>query len=238
MKTKSYSQTVNCLSLIPLLLALAIPSPAQDAATAMHVAELKATLAASQAVLKEYEWIQTTVVSVNDEQTSQKQERCYYGADGGMQKVELSESSADRGPKFGLRKRIAERKKEEMTDFMKNAVALVKSYVPPSSTKLQAAKDAGNVSLDVLDPGKRVRLNFTDYQKPGDKLGIEVDLTKNRPLAISVSSYVGDPSDSVTLHVSMGQLSDGTTYPATATLTAASKHLEVQVINSGYRKVN
>lgn len=225
-------------TLIPLVFALALPALAQQPSTAERVAELKATLAASQAVLKKYEWIETTTVSLNGEAKSKKQERCYYGADGGIQKIELSESSDDRGPRFGLRKRIAERRKEEMTDYMKSAAALVKSYVPPSTAKLEAAKDAGNVSLDILDPGKRVRLNFTNYEKPGDKLSLEIDLANNHPLAMSVSTYVDDPSDAITLHVSMGHLNDGTTYPATSTLNAVSKNLEVEVINSGYRKMN
>jgi enoyl-CoA hydratase/carnithine racemase len=45
--------------------------------------------------------------------------------------------------------------------------------VPPNPVKIQAAKDAGKVSIDLLEPGKRARLNFRDYEKPGDNLGVE-----------------------------------------------------------------
>ena len=124
-----------------------------------RVAVLKATLASSQANLRQYEWIETTVVSLNGEEKSRKQERCYYGADGGLTKVEVSESP-EAAKKRGLRGRIAERKKEELTDYMKKAVTLVKTYVPPDPAKVQAAKDAGKVSIEVLEPGKRARLNF------------------------------------------------------------------------------
>jgi hypothetical protein len=62
------------------------------------------------------------------------------------------------------------------------------------------AVDAGNVSIDTLDPGKRAQLNFKDYEKPGDTLGAEVDLTHNSPLAITVSSYLEDPSDLITMN--------------------------------------
>ena len=150
---------------------------------------LKATLAASQAVLRQYEWIETTVVSLKGDEKSRKQERCYYGADGGVQKVEIN-ASPEPQKKRGLRGKLVEKKKEELTDYMKQAVALVKSYVPPSPAKIQAAKDAGKVSIDVLEPGKRARLNFLDYEKPGDNLGVEVDLANNRPLGLKVSTYL------------------------------------------------
>ncbi len=219
------------------LAALALPALAQQPSAAERAAMLKASLAASQAVLKQYEWIETTVVSLKGEEKSRKQERCYHGADGGVQKVEVS-STPDPAKKRGLRGRIAENKKEALTDYMKSAVALVKTYVPPSPERIQAAKDAGKVSIDVLEPGKRARLNFRDYAKPGDNLGVEVDLTSNRPLGIKVSTYLADAKDAITLDVRMGQLNDGTTYASDVTLNAPSEKLSVTVQNSGYRKMN
>jgi hypothetical protein len=220
-----------------LLAALALPGFAQQPTAAERAAMLKATMAASQAVLRQYEWIETTAVSLKGEEKSRKQERCYYGADGGVQKVEISETPPPE-KKRGLRGKIAEKKKEEMTDYMKSAVALVKTYVPPSPPKIQAAKDAGKVTIEVLAPGKRARLNFRDYEKPGDNLGVEVDLVSNRPLGVKVSTYLEDAQDAVTLDVRMGQLNDGTSYPADVTLDAKAKKLSVTVKNSGYRKVN
>ncbi|MEI7937600.1 MAG: hypothetical protein WCK27_13005 [Verrucomicrobiota bacterium] len=223
----------TCLTL--LLATLALPTLAQQPTAAERAAMLKATLAASQAVLRQYEWIETTVVSLKGDEKSRKQERCYYGADGGLQKIEIS-GTPEPEKKRGLRGRIAEKKQGEMTDYMKSTVALVKTYVPPSPAKIQAAKEAGKVSIEVLDPGKRARLNFRDYEKPGDNLGVEVDLTNNRPLGLKVSTYLDDAKDAVTLDVRMGQLNDGTTYPSDVALDAKAKNLTVTVKNSGYRK--
>jgi hypothetical protein len=223
----------TCLTL--LLATLALPAFAQQPTAAERAATLKATLAASQAVLRQYEWIETTVVSLKGEQKSRKQERCYYGADAGLQKVEIS-GTPEPEKKRGLRGRIVEKKQEEMTDYMKQAVALVKTYVPPSPAKIQAAKDAGKLSIEVLEPGKRARLNFRDYEKPGDNLGVEVDLTNNHPLGLKVSTHLDDAKDAVTLDVRMGQLNDGTTYASNIALDAKAKNLTVTVQNSGYRK--
>ena len=176
-------------SAIVILAALALPGFAQQPTAAERAAMLKATLAASQAVLRQYEWIETAVVSLKGDEKSRKQARCYYGADGAVQKIELSKSPEPK-KKRGLRGRIAENKQEELTDYMKSALALVKSYVPPSPSRIQAAKDMGKVSIEILQPGKRVRLNFRDYEKTGDNLGVELDLANNRPLGLKVSTYL------------------------------------------------
>jgi hypothetical protein len=217
-------------------IAFAVPALAQQPAAAERATALKTSMAASQAALKHYEWVETTVISLKGEEKSRKQERCYYGADGQLTKVLLT-APAPEEKKRGLRGKIIENKKEELTDYMKQAVALVKTYVPPSPAKIQAAKDAGKVSIDVLEPGKRARLNFSGYEKSGDNLGVEVDLTSNRPLGVKVSSYLEDAKDKVTLDVRMGQLADSTTYASDITLDAPAKNLTVTVQNSGYRKV-
>ncbi len=202
-----------------------------------RVAGLKAAFASSQASLRQYQWIETTVVSVNGEEKSRKQQRCYYGADGGLQKV-LVDASPPPATKPGLRGRIIANKTAELTQYMQQAVGLVKSYVPPDPSKLQAVKDAGKVSIQVLDPGKRAQLNFHDYLLPGDNLAITIDIANNIVAGVGVSTYLDGPSDVVTLNASMSQLNDGTIYTNSITLNAPAKNLMVTVQNSGYQKMN
>jgi hypothetical protein len=200
-----------------------------------RVAALKTNLAVSQANLRQYEWIETTIVSLNGEEKSRKQQRCYYGADGVLQKV-VVEASPTPEKKFGLRGRIIANKTAELTTYMQSAVSLVKSYVPPDPARIQAAKDAGNVSIDVLAPRQSARINFRDFQKPGDNLGVGIDIATNRVSGLTVASYLDSPSDAVTMTASMAQLDDGTTYTNAITLNAVAKNLTVTVENSGYRK--
>ena len=225
------------------LLALVLASPgiavAQGPQPSVQerVAALKSTFAASQANLRQYEWIETTVVSLNGEEKSRKQQRCYYGADGVLQKV-LVDASPPPPAKPGLRGRIIAHKTAELTDYMKSAVALVKSYVPPDPARIQASQNAGKVSIQVLDPGKRAQVNFHDYQKPGDNLAVVLNLTNNVVAGVGVSSYLDSPTDVVTLDAKMGQWNDGTIYTSDITLNAAAKNLTVTVQNAGYRKTN
>jgi hypothetical protein len=216
------------LLLISGSLALAQQPTAQE-----RVVALKASLAASQAILKQYEYVETTVISLKGEEKSRQMNRCYHGADGKVQKVPLTTPPPEE-KKRGLRGKIVEAKKEEMTDYMKSAVALVKQYVPPDQAKIQAAKDAGKVSVSP-QAGQRVRLTFADYVKPGDSLVLELDLASNRPLEAKVSSYLDSKDDAVTLDVRFSTLDNNATYASTIALDAKAKNLAVNVENSGYR---
>jgi hypothetical protein len=143
---------------------------------------------------------------------------------------------AETKDKPGLRGKIVDNKKEEMGAYMKSAGALIKSYIPPDPAKIQAAKDAGRISMTPLDGGKRVRLDIKDYQKPGDVLGIEVDAVNNQISALSVASYLENVKDVVTLDVKMSALADGTGYPATIMFNGVSKEIKVTMSNSDYKK--
>ncbi len=139
--------------------------------------------------------------------------------------------------KRGLRGRIAESKKEELTDYMKEAVALVKMYVPPDAARIQKAKDSGKVSLPPL-ANQRARLTFADYFKAGDDLALDVDLGSNRPLEAKVSTYLDSQKEPVTLAVKFSTLDNHATYAATSVLEAKAKKLTVNIQNTGYRKSN
>jgi hypothetical protein len=89
-----------------------------------------------------------------------------------------------------LRGHVVEKKKAELTDYMKQAVALVKSYVPPDPSRIQAVKDAGNVSMDMPSGGHGTRVNFKDYAKPGDLLSVEIDPVSNRVMGLTVATYL------------------------------------------------
>jgi hypothetical protein len=210
------------------------PTPQQ------RVAILQEWLKASQAQLRAYEWIETTVVAKGGEEKSRSQNTCYYGLDGKLQKVPVassgSESDSGGQRRRGLRARVTEEQKEELTDYMKSAAALVHSYVPPDPGRIQQSVNAGKLSLNAVDPGHRVRLDFHDYLKAGDVLGIDLELPTNRLLGMQVSSYLDSPEDAVVLNVEMGVLPDGTIYAAKTTLNAKAKEVTVTVENSGYRR--
>ncbi|MCI0617202.1 hypothetical protein L0244_29850, partial [bacterium] len=116
-----------------------------------RVEEIKTSFQKSQAVLRKYEWIETMVVNVKGEDKSSKQSRCYYGAEGKVQKVEIS-ATQGKTP-GGLRGKIAKNKKEEMTEYMQQAVETIKQYVPPDSALIQKSFQGGHAAIYPTQPG-------------------------------------------------------------------------------------
>ena len=193
---------------------------AQDAQTLeQRIAALKKSMAHSQAQLRKYEWVETTIISHKGEVKSQKEQRCYYGADGTLQKLPIGDPQPpeEAGGRGRLRERLVEKKKDEIQEYME-----------------RAAKSNGNVALRPGDAG-RVRVEITNYIKSGDMMAIDVDAAANRLLGLSVNTYMDTPDDTVTLAVKLGTLDDGTTYTAQTTLDAKAKEMQVVIQNTGYR---
>jgi hypothetical protein len=225
---------------ISLLAATAIVAqqPAAPAGGTDHVAAIKQSLQKSAAALRQYQWVETTAVSIKGEEKSRTQNNCYYGADGKVQKTPVAAAPAsDSKKKRGVRGKIVENKKEEISESTKEAVALVKQYVPPDPARIQAAKDAGKLSIIPPDAKGMVAVVIKDYLKVGDSLTITVNAATDTISGLTVATFTDSAKDAVGLKVSWGSLPDGTVYVATIHLDVASQNLAVAIENSGYKKL-
>jgi 23S rRNA pseudoU1915 N3-methylase RlmH len=205
------------------------------------VAALKQNLAESQKRLRQYEWIETTSVSLKGEEKSRKQQRVYYGADGKLTKLPIDEPQAQakpapsRGRRGGaIKQAIIENKKDDMKEYMEKAAALIHQYVPPEVAQIQKAKDAGNMAVKPLADGK-VQVDFKNYIQPNDLLSIGIDPKAALLSALSVATYLEKQEDTVTLNVLFATLADATSYTAKTTLDAKAKNIRVVIENSGHR---
>ena len=226
------------LASLPVARAVAQAPPTPD----QMVAALKQNLAESQKRLRQYEWVETTTISLKGEQKSSKQQRVYYGADGKLTKLPLGDPPAQpaaqgggRGGRGGgrLKEKVVENKKDEMAEYMEKAAALIHQYVPPNPEQIQKAKDAGNMAVRQQPPG--VRVEFRNYVQPNDLMAIDVDAKAALLSALSVQTYLEKQEDAVTLNVRFGALADGTSYTAQTNLDVKAKNIAVVVANSGHR---
>jgi hypothetical protein len=220
-----------------VLAAFVIGSGASAQTASERVETIKAILDASKQALHEYQWIETETISLNGEQKAQKVSRCYYGPDGKVQKMVISQTAPPE-KKRGLRGAIQEKEEDELKQYMQQAAELVHSYVPPDPVKLLASQQAGNVTIQP-QPNQGVKVTFANYLKQGDSIAIDVDLVDNRLQNASVSSYIGDSqNDAITLQANWSVLApSGISYVQSATLNAPAKNLTVTVNNSDYTKV-
>lgn len=203
-----------------------------------RVEAIKQAFAESQKRLQSYEWIETTVLTLKGEEKSTKMQRCSYGPDGKVQKVPFGDGPDDESrKKGGIRGKIIDNKKQELTEYMEQAADLVHQYLPPEPEKIQACKDAGHAQLQFAVPGERARIAFNDYLLPKDSMFFDIDQGDNRILALGVSTYLGKEKDAVTLEVGFDVLPDGTSYQKTKVLVAKAKDIKVTITNSAYRNL-
>jgi hypothetical protein len=219
---------------LPLLVVLVVPQgllAQQD-----KVAALKTSLAANEKLQKQYRWVETTVISMKGEEKSRIQKQCFYGPDGQVQKQQLTAQPAEEPGPGGMKGKMVAKKKAEISAAMKQAVALVQSYVPPDPQRIQASKAAGNLAMSPTGPDS-MRLDLRNYVKNGDTLSLGLDTARNALQTVSVKSYLESEKDAVTLDVTFARLRDGLSYPGNVVLNVPGQNIQVVVQNSGYQRV-
>jgi hypothetical protein len=210
---------------------------AQDAKQELQqkLAAVKESVAQNQAALRKYQWTEHTEIMLKGEVKSTKDEACRYGPDGKVQKTELGPPPQQKELR-GVKKRLVEKKKEDLTDYMQRAVTLIHDYVPPNPENIQAAFQAGNASLGQAGPGT-VQLQITNYWQQGDALTFTFNSAAKALTQVNINSYLGDAKDAITLQVDFQTLPDGTNYAATTNLNAPAKNLSVRTQNSNYQRI-
>jgi len=222
-------------SMLSLLIFAGLSAVYAQADVKETVAIIKTNLVDSKERLKTYEWIETTTTFVKGEQKSKKQNQCYYGVDGKLVKVETGGSTPEKS-KGGLRGKAIQNKKEDMAEYISKAIKEVQTYLPPDPEKIQKIYGAGRTSIHVLEPGKKFKLDFLEYNKPGDVLSVTVDKEKKIILAIAVKTYIDNKDDKVNFDIKYNTLPDGTQYPDKTALEATAKNVKIVIENSGYKK--
>jgi hypothetical protein len=223
----------RCLILCGLALAVTLPSIAQNADLQEKLAAVRQSVAENKQRLQQYQWTETTQLTLNGDAKPPSQSMCQYGPDGQVQKTPLTPPPPP--PSGGrMKQRIVANKKAEMQDYMGDVKNLLALYVPPDPQKMQQAFQAGKASLNPA--GGMVNLIFKDYAQPGDQMTLSYDTAAKKIASLSVDTYMGESKDAVTLQVRMASLPDGTNYVQQTVLNATAKKLVVTTTNSNYQK--
>jgi hypothetical protein len=203
------------------------------------VAALKQSVQQGLVRARQYEWVETTIISLDGEEKARTQNNCSYAADGSVVKVAMAQPAPDagRGRRAPVRNRAVERATDDMSEYMQRAAALIHQYVPPDPLRIQAASDGGRVAVTPPAAGGNMRVTISQYLLEGDSLTVDMNPTTSALLRLGVNTYLDDPDDVVTLAVRMATLPDGALYAAETTLNATAKDITVVIQNSGHRLV-
>jgi hypothetical protein len=208
------------------------PAIAQNSELQEKVAAVKQSAAENKQKLQQYQWIETTQLTLKGDPKPSSTNLCRYGPDGQVQKNLVS--APPEPPSGGrMKQKIIAKKKEEMKDYMGDVKALLSQYVPPDPQKMQQAYQAGKVSLNPA--GGVLNLIFKDYAQPGDQMTLRFDTAAHKIISLNVSTYLGEAKDAVTLQVQMSSLPDGTNYAQQSVLNATAKQLVVTTTNANYQ---
>jgi hypothetical protein len=215
-------------------LAITAPAISQNSELQEKLAAVKQAAAENKQKIRQYQWIETTQLTLKGDAKPPTKNSCQYGPDGKVQKTLIGPPPQQ--PSGGRAKqKLIEKKKAEMKDYMQDVKAVLGMYVPPDPQKMQAAFQAGKVSVNPV--GGAVNLVFTDYAQPGDKMTLTFDTATKKIAGLNINTYMGQEKDAVTLQVQMGSLPDGTNYEQQTVLNATAKHLVVTTTNSNYQKL-
>jgi hypothetical protein len=106
------------------------PTLAQNGALQEKLAAVKQVMAENAQKLHQYQWIETTQLTLKGDQKPPKQDSCQYGPNGQVQKTPIGPPPEQ--PSGGrMKQRVIEKKKEEMQEYMGDVKGLLSMYVPP-----------------------------------------------------------------------------------------------------------
>jgi hypothetical protein len=197
---------------------------------------LKQAAAANKQRLKQYQWVETSQITLKGEQKPEKVYQCSYGPNGQVQKIPMG-AQPQQQQQRGLRGRVVEKKTEEMKDYMQQVQSLLSMYVPPNAELIQQAFQKKNASLDKTMGGSGVQLVFQNYAKQGDQMTIGFNTATKKITTINVNTYMDNPQDAVTLSVQMASLPNGTNYAQQTVLNATAKQIQVTTTSTNFAKL-
>jgi len=225
---------IRMLIIGAVTLAITLSALPQNSELQQRLAAVKQAAAENRQKLRQYQWIETTQLTLKGDAKPPTRNSCVYGPDGKIQKTAIGPPPEE--PSGGrLKQKIIAKKKAEMKEYMQDVKAVLSMYVPPDPQKMQAAYKAGQVSLNPV-PGA-VNLIFTDYAQPNDKMTLTFNTATKKIVGLNIDTYMGKEKDVVTLQVQMSSLPDGTNYESQTVLNATAKQLVVTTTNSNYQNL-
>jgi hypothetical protein len=200
------------------------------------MAAVKQSVAENQQKLHQYQWVETTQLTLKGDAKPPRESMCQYGPDGTVQKTPMGPPPE---PPSGrrMKQRIIEKKTEEMKDYMGQVKSLLGMYVPPDPQKMGQAFQSGNASLNAAPGAPVAEIVFKNYAQPGDQMTLSFDTAARKVTSLKVNTYMDDPKDIVTLAVQMASLPDGTNYVQQTVLDATAKKLQVTTTSSNYQRI-
>jgi hypothetical protein len=221
---------LNSIRLTACLVFLSTPAFAQSQDMKAMAQQFGQAVKANAEALHMYMWQMRVAVTLKGDPKPAKLFAMRFGADGTIEKTQLTPDAPPPPPEGGLRGRIRERKVAEFKEWAGELVDLCKGYLTPTPALLQSffAK-----VMTQQAPGGFVQLYASDVISPGDKLTYEIDpKTQAINRVLFHATLEGDPIDGTVTFASVP--GGGPSYAAETLVNAPKKDLTAKIENFQY----
>jgi hypothetical protein len=214
----------------------ALSSPSMLSAQVANEGLANQIIAARQknaALLKQYSWNCRTEVSENGTPKDTRIDTVTWGPDGQPQHTLLNDQSNPL-PRGFFRRRLAEKEREKMEDYLKQLRTFLHQYTLPSAGKI--IDFISKTPITPPGPGGLLQLSGGSVVVPGDTVSISIDAPTRQTRRMTVmTTFQGDD---VTVTATFKTLTNGLNYPAYIQVNVPDKNLTVLIQNYDYINQN
>ena len=220
---------INFVTIIALLLSCTLAAQAQDPA------QLKELFARSQQqnaqALKQYSWKSRNEVRKNGESKSTQVLLMRYDANGNLQKSQIGGSQPSM-PRGFIAGRIAQKKKEEISELVNDLREQVQAYSQLPPEKMQAFLASATITTK-LDQGF-VLIQGGNLLQRGDSMSIWFDAKTRRQRQIEIVTFM--EHSAVKAVIEFNALPGGPTYMARTLVDYPKESLQLITENFDYQR--
>jgi len=197
---------------------------------AMRIAEARK---ANAAQMKQYSWQSRTELIDNGKVADTRIDSVTYGPNNQLQRTVLNDQSTPL-PRGFLRRRIAEKEKEKVEQYLKGLSALLDQYTLPTEGKV--LDFVMGAKIQAPDANGLLQLNGSSVVVPGDTFSLSILATTRQTRKMAVTTtYEGDQ---VTATASFRTLPSGLTHLEFGEVDVPAKQMSLQLHNYNFNQNN
>ena len=180
-------------------------------------------------LMKQFSWNCRTELSENGTPKDTRIDTVTFGPDGQPQHTLLNDQSNPLPGGF-LRKRIAEKEREKMEEYLQQLRTFLHQYILPSAGKV--IDFISKTPIGPPGPRGLLQLSGGSVVVPGDTVSLSIDAPTRQTRRMTVMTFF--QGDEVTVTATFKTLTSGLNYAAYIQLNVPDKNLTVLIQNYDY----
>jgi hypothetical protein len=185
------------------------------------------------ALMKQYSWNCRTEISENGNPKDTRIDTVTFGPDGQPQHTVLTDQSNPIPGGF-LRKRLAEKEREKMEEYLKDLRTFLHQYTLPSAGKV--IDFISKTPIAPPGPDGLLQLSGGGVVVPGDTVSLSIDAPTRQTRRMTIMTFF--QGDEVTVTATFKTLASGLNYAAYVQMNVPDKNLTVLIQNYDYINQN